>query len=133
VVRSPDKHNPSLKGLAALYREYPFVVEFWNPGFGQTVHRGFPTWTSAMKRAAHYTRKYGQFDGFEKPRIKATGAPLSAFRRAVMFEAALANKPRYACSRCGRKSYERGSGWTPTCDLPQPDGSRCTGWMVRDA
>lgn len=76
----PDRTPPQteqqrqLATQMAIYRESPYAVEFYNPGTRMTVWSGWPSWAAAMARCAHYTRKYGRFDDFEKPRIYATGA-----------------------------------------------------------
>jgi hypothetical protein len=58
-----------LSKLEAIHRRSKWVVEFDNPAIGP-VDRGFPSWAEAMRYAASRRKKYGCFDGYEKPRVK---------------------------------------------------------------
>lgn len=62
-----------LRRLAEIHRASQWVVEFDNPVMGP-VERGFPAWSEAMRYAASRRRKYGRFDGYEKPRVKRSKA-----------------------------------------------------------
>jgi hypothetical protein len=45
-------------------QDHDFVVSFDNPAMGVTVIRGFDTLEEAQAHAAHYERKYGQFEDY---------------------------------------------------------------------
>ena len=55
--------------IAGIHSTSRWVVEFDNPAAGPIV-RGFSSWATAMTYAASRRRKYGRFDGYEKPRIR---------------------------------------------------------------